>query len=85
MEPQVFIWALLTGGVTGGVWIGILALERHERMLKRQRQLTEHLQQRLEALEQVEGRLLEAEERLDYTERNLVQDAQRRRARPADD
>jgi GntR family transcriptional regulator/MocR family aminotransferase len=40
---------------------------------------------RLEMLEQVEGRLLEAEERLDYTERNLVQDAEHRRAKPMDD
>ena len=85
MGPEIILWALLTGGITGGVWIGILALNRHERMLDRQRQLTDRLQQRLEALEQVEGRLLEAEERLDYTERNLVQDAERRRARPADD
>ncbi|HEX5818340.1 MAG TPA: hypothetical protein VFY20_05665 [Gemmatimonadales bacterium] len=85
MGPEIIIWALLTGGVTGAVWIGILALHRHERMLERQRQLTEHLQQRLDALEQVEGRLLEAEERLDYTERNLVQDARHRRVRPADD
>jgi hypothetical protein len=84
MGPESIVWALLTGGVTGAAWIGILALQRHERMLQRQRLLTEELQQRLEALEQVEGRLLEAEERLDYTERNLVQDAERRQARPAD-
>ena len=85
MGPEIIVWALLTGGITGGVWIGILALHRHERMRDRQQQLADDLQQRLEALEQVEGRLLEAEERLDYTERNLIQDAERRRAKPMDD
>jgi len=79
MGPQVVIWALLTGGITGATWIGILALQRHERMLARQRQLTDELQQRLEALERVDGRLLDAEERLDYAERKLAQDAVRRR------
>ena len=76
---NVLIWALLTGGVTGAAWVGILAMMRHERMLKRQRQLTEELQQRVSALEQVEHRLLEAEERLDYSERLLVQERDRRR------
>jgi Tfp pilus assembly protein PilO len=79
MDPQVLIWALLTGGITGATWIGILALQRHEKMLERQRKLTDELQQRLAALEQVEGRLLEAEERLDFTERSLVRDAARQR------
>ena len=84
MEPQQFIWALLTGFITGGVWIGILAMQRHERMLERQRLLTEDLQRRLEALENVDGRLAEAEERLDFTERRLVHDTAHRPVRPPD-
>lgn len=83
MGLETVLWGLLTGGVTGAVWVGILALQRHEKMLARQRRLTEELQQRLDALEQVEPRLMEAEERLDFTERSLAQEAVRRPVPPA--
>ena len=76
---MMLLWALLSGGVTGAVWVGILAWSRHEKILQRQRRLTEDLERRLEALEQVEPRLLEAEERLDFTERRLVQERERGR------
>ena len=79
MTLQVLLWALLTGGVTGATWVGILAMQRHERMLRRQRQLTDELLQRVAALEGVEPRLLEAEERLDFTERRLVEERERPR------
>jgi predicted nuclease with TOPRIM domain len=78
------LWALLTAGITGGIWVGIVLTSRHRRMLDEQRQLTERLQQRLDAVEDVQGRLAEVEERLDFTERRLLQEPASRRTLPAD-
>jgi len=68
------LWALLTAGVTGGVWVGIVLTSRHRRMLDEQLLLTERLRQRLDAVEDVQGRLAEVEERLDFAERRLLQE-----------
>jgi uncharacterized membrane-anchored protein YhcB (DUF1043 family) len=78
------LWALLTAGITGGVWVGIVLTSRHRRMLTEQQQLTESLQRRLEAVEDVQGRLAEVEERLDFAERRLLQEPGVRRAQPDD-
>lgn len=78
------LWALLTAGITGGVWVGIVLTSRHRRMLAEQQQLTERLRQRLDAVEDVQGRLAEVEERLDFTERRLLQEPGARRTLPAD-
>ena len=78
------LWALSTAAITGGVWVGIVLTSRHRRMLAEQQQLTERLQQRLDAVEDVQGRLAEVEERLDFTERRLLQEPGVKRT-PADD
>jgi uncharacterized membrane-anchored protein YhcB (DUF1043 family) len=78
------LWALSTAAITGGVWVGIVLTSRHRRMLAEQQQLTERLQQRLDAVEDVQGRLAEVEERLDFTERRLLQEPGVGRI-PADD
>jgi predicted nuclease with TOPRIM domain len=43
-------------------------------MLDEQLLLTERLRQRLDAVEDVQGRLAEVEERLDFAERRLLQE-----------
>jgi predicted nuclease with TOPRIM domain len=73
------LWALLTAGITGGVWAGIVFTSRHRRVLAEQQRITERLQQRLDAVEDVQGRLAEVEERLDFAERRLVQESSARR------
>lgn len=78
------LWALLTAGITGGVWVGIVLTSRHRRMLTEQQQLTASLQRRLEAVENVQGRLAEVEERLDFAERRLLQEPGLRRTQPDD-
>jgi uncharacterized membrane-anchored protein YhcB (DUF1043 family) len=77
------LWALSTAAITGGVWVGIVLTSRHRRMLAEQQQLTERLQQRLDAVEDVQGRLAEVEERLDFAERRLLQEPGVKRS-PAD-
>ena len=78
------LWALLTTGVTAGVWVGIVLTGRHRRMLAEQQQITERLQRRLDAVEDVQGRLAEVEERLDFAERRLLQEPGVRRSLPDD-
>jgi uncharacterized membrane-anchored protein YhcB (DUF1043 family) len=78
------LWALLTAGITGGIWVGIVLTNRHRRMMAEQQQLTERLQRRIESVEDVQGRLAEVEERLDFAERRLLQEPGVRRAPPDD-
>ena len=78
------LWALLTAGITGGVWVGIVLTNRQRRTLAEQQQLTEVLQRRLDAVEDVQGRLAEVEERLDFAERRLRQEPGVSRALPDD-
>lgn len=73
MEPAVW-WALSTGLVTGGVWIGIVLLRRQSLLARRQPQLLEEVAQRLEQLDSVEKRLAEVEGRLEFAERMLAAD-----------
>lgn len=72
MDPTV-VWALLTGAVTGGAWVGIVLFRRQERTLAEQLRLFDEVEQRLEELAEVGNRLAEAEERLDHAERLLSQ------------
>jgi len=78
------LWALTTAGITGGVWVGIVLTSRYRRLLAEQQVVTEHLQRRLDAVEDVQGRLAEVEERLDFAERRLLQEPGARRTLPAD-
>jgi hypothetical protein len=70
------VWALLTGLITGGVWVAIL-LVRHQRQLTQlDPELLHDLQSRVTELEEVGGRLGEVEGRLDFAERLLMQERQ---------
>ncbi|MEO5800686.1 MAG: hypothetical protein ABIZ70_01300 [Gemmatimonadales bacterium] len=71
---SLVVWAMLTGMITGGVWVAIV-LKQHQKKFERfQPQLLSRMEERLEMLESVEGRLAEMEERLDFTERVLKSD-----------
>lgn len=69
---NVIIWALLTGLITGGVWIGIVLL-RHQHELDRYDpdELLE-MERRLAELERAAKRIPQLEDRLDFAERLLA-------------
>jgi hypothetical protein len=77
---ETVVWALLTGGVTGGVWVGIVLTSRRRRAAAERAALLDEVHQRVDELAYVDRRLAEAEERLDFTERLLAErrDAARR-------
>ena len=81
---NVIVWAFLTAGITGGIWVGIVLASRYRRLLAEQQAVTERLRQRLDAVEDVQGRLAEVEERLDFAERRLLQEPGVRRSLPDD-
>lgn len=66
---NAIVWAMLTGLVTGGVWVAIVLRSHHQRLLQLQDDLLQQMESRLERLENVDQRLGEFEERLDFTER----------------
>ncbi len=70
---SIALWALLTGVVTGGVWLGIVLATRRNRLLEQDAYMLDEMRRRLELLESVEKRLAEVEERLDFAERMLTQ------------
>jgi len=65
-------WALLSGAITGGVWVGIVLLQRIRRISERHPAELEDMRRRLDELEGVDRRLAEVEERLEFTERLLA-------------
>jgi hypothetical protein len=73
---NTIIWALLTGLVTGGAWVGVVLLQRQRRLKLDQTGLRAELERRLDQLEGVDQRLAELEERLDFTERVLAKERQ---------
>lgn len=66
------LWGLLNGLITGGVWVGIVLLQRQRRMLRQQPLQLEDIERRLDELERVEQRLAEVEGRLEFAERLLA-------------
>ena len=72
MTANTIIWALLTGLISGGAWIGIVVL-RHQRELDRYDDDDMlGMERRLAELEQVATRVAELEERVEFTERMLA-------------
>ena len=69
---NTILWALLTGGVTGAVWIGVVLLGRQRRLAAEHRELLEDRQSFLDELEAMETRLAATQERLDFVERHLA-------------
>jgi len=79
---QFVLWAMLTGGVTGGVWMAIVLMSRQRRLSDQYRALLERTDDRLAEIEQVHQRMMELEERLDGTERQLLQEQHRHELPP---
>jgi type II secretory pathway component PulJ len=76
------LWALITGMISGGAWVGIVLLRRQQRRIERQPGQLEEVQRRLDHLDVMERRLAEVEERLDFTERLLTSQREERRPSP---
>ena len=60
---NIVMWALLTGGITGGVWVSIVLLANHARLRAEQRQLGAAIEARREELALLELRLSTMEQR----------------------
>lgn len=69
---NVILWALGTGLISGGVWVGIVMFQRIRRLTDHNRELLADRQRYLDELEAVHHRVVEMEERLDFTERLLA-------------
>jgi hypothetical protein len=70
---HIVLWALLTGGITGGAWVGIVLLRRQRRLTEEQWRLLEATRAQLDVMAETQARLSEAEARLDDAERALLQ------------
>jgi hypothetical protein len=68
---EVVLWALGTGGITGAVWVAIVLFGRQRRLAAEHRELLEDRQRVLDHLDGVQRRVLDLEDRLDFTERRL--------------
>ncbi len=60
---QLVIWALLTGGITGGVWTSIVLLGNQARLRKEQQALGDDVASRRAELARLEARLAFVESR----------------------
>jgi hypothetical protein len=67
------VWAVSTALITGGVWGGIVFVQRLRRRIAFQQELLDDARHRLAALEEAGNRVLDVENRLDNTERRLMQ------------
>jgi len=74
------MWALGTGFVTGAVWMAIVLWKRHPR--ETPPALPKGDQADPDQLAAVNRRLLEVEERLDYTEQRLREKVEQQRRKP---
>jgi hypothetical protein len=79
---NTIIWALLTGLVTGGTWVGIVVFRHQRRLSRLTPELLGEVQSRLDELEHVNKRLAEVEERLDFAERLLTKEPDAGRLAP---
>ncbi len=79
---QVVLWALSTGLVTGGVWMAIVLTQRQRALGDKQQIMLEDVERRSAALDQLEQRFAEVEERLDFAERMLAEQKQPSRLPP---
>ena len=73
------MWALGTGLVTGAVWMGIVLWKRHPREASEPSALPAGGHADPDQLAAVNRRLLEVEERLDYTEQRLREKVEQQR------
>ncbi len=61
----VVLWALLTGGITGGVWVSIVLLGNHAKLRDEQKSLGTDIAARRVELARLEARLALVESRLE--------------------
>ena len=71
MTIQVFTWALMNGLIVMATWGGIVLWNRQQRAERKQERLEDEITNRQEALDQVNQRVAQLEERLDFSERLL--------------
>ena len=70
---EVVLWALLTGGITGGVWTAIVLKARQKRLADDYEALVEDNATHVAELERVGQKMMELEERVDAAERLLIE------------
>ena len=74
---EIVLWALLTGGITGGVWTAIVLKSRQRRLSEDYEALLDDNAAHVAELERVIRKMLEPEERVDSAERMLIESQQR--------
>ncbi len=67
------VWGLLTGIITGGIWVAILLVSKQRRLSEQHQAMLEETNRRLDELEYTNQRVLDLEERLDFAERLLAE------------
>ncbi len=59
----IVIWALLTGGITGGVWVSIVLLSNHAKLRQEQHDLGMEIESRRMEVARLDARLAQMESR----------------------
>jgi len=67
----IVVWALATGAITGGIWVGTVLVSHLRRLAKEQLFLSAQLENRLDQLDRMEKKLVDVETRLEFAERLL--------------
>ena len=81
MGPAI-IWAFLTGMITAGAWAVIVAAQREKRLADRYAAMLDHVEDQLAEMQDVAARMAAVEDRMEYTERLLVQEREAPRLPP---
>ena len=68
---QIVVWALLTGGITGGAWTSIVLLGNQARLRKEQQSLGDDVAARRAELARLEARLAFVESRFALMDRAM--------------
>jgi hypothetical protein len=75
---QIVLWALLTGGITGGAWVSIVLLGNHARLRKAQQSLDLDVAARRAELARLEARLAFVESRFALMDGAMQAEVQQR-------
>ena len=76
MTIQLFAWALMNGLIVAATWGGIVLWNRQKRAERQQERLEDEITRRQDALDAVNQRVAELEQRLDLSERLLQTERQ---------
>lgn len=74
---EVVLWALLTGGITGGIWTAIVLKSRQRRLAEDYEALLDDNAAHTAELSRVSRRMAELEERVDTAERMVIESRER--------